>query len=509
MLQHHFIDSARKHPKKLAFIDGTTKREVSYERALIGSLILARRFRKLERGRIGILLPTSAGAGLAIIGTAMAGLTPVMINYSTGAKENCVFAHQQCDFRIIITSRLLLEKVNCKELPGMVFLEDIMDELGRYEKVLALLKSRLPGAWLKRLCGRLDLDKPAVILFTSGSEREPKIVQLTQRNLLANIHSFTEMMDLQEMDSLLAVLPYFHVMGFTVALWTPLYLGITSVNYSNPLEFKTVAKLIEQHQPHIIIGTPLFLEGYARQSQAGDFAGVKLAVCGADKCPEALRELYRSKHQLEIHEGYGTTETSPVISANPQHRNRPGSIGLPIPGVEVKIVNYDTGEPCRIGETGKITVCGENVMQGYLNDVEETSMRLKSGWYDTGDLGYLDEDGYLWHQGRLRRFVKIGGEMISLVRVEDALNEVTPEEVECGAIELPDSKRGSRIVAVTSLEVDGQEVNKKLADLLPNLALPKKYVIVAEFPRMGSGKTDFRTLTAIVREMEEEEAEGE
>ena len=502
MLQHRFIDTVRANPDKLAIIDRTTGRDVSYSRALIAALILARRFRQIERGRIGIMLPTSAGGALAIIGAIFADQTPVMINYSTGAEKNCLYAQQKCDFRKIITARALLEKTGCAELPDMVFIEDILENLSRPEQLLALIKSKMPTSWLKRVSGSHDLNKPAVVLFTSGSEKDPKVVQLTQKNLLSNIDSFSGMMNIYGMDNLLAVLPYFHVFGLTINLWTPLCLGMTSITYSNPLEFKTIAKIIKDDRPSLLVGTPLFLEGYARQSRAGDFESVELTASGADKCPEALRELYREKHNLEIFEGYGTTETSPVISVNPRDANRPGSIGIPIPGTEVKIENIDTGEECSAGETGKILVKGDGVMQGYLNDIEETHLRIKSGWYDTGDLGYLDEDGYIWHKGRLKRFIKIGGEMISLVMVEESLNNVTPEEIECCVVELPDAKRGSKIVAVTNTAIDQQAIVKKLSEEIPNLALPKKYVTIAEFPRMGSGKTDFRGLTEIVRELD-------
>lgn len=503
MLHHRFIDQSRKQADKIAIRDKATGNDLTYSRALVASLILARRFRKLERGRIGIMLPTSAGGALAVAASLLAGLTPVMINYSTGAAKNCRYAQQQCDFKFIVTARALLEKTGCEELPGMVFIEDILASLGVYEKALAFIKSKLPGSLLKRLSGAADLDRPAVILFTSGSEKEPKVVQLSHRNILSNIDSFSEMMDIYEMDRLLAVLPYFHVFGLTINLWTPLCLGMTAIAYANPLEFKTVARIIKDEKPQLLVGTPLFLEGYARQSEAGDFSSVELAVSGADKCPEALRNLYREKHGLEIFEGYGTTETSPVISVNPRDNNKPGSIGVAIPGTEIRIVNIDTGADCETGETGKILVKGDGVMQGYLNDVEESHLRLKSGWYDTGDLGLLDEDGFLWHKGRLKRFVKIGGEMISLVMVEEMLNSVTPDEVDCCAVELPDAKRGSRIVGVTNRPINQQEVSKKLAQELPNLALPKKYVVVEEFPYMGSGKADFRTLTRIVQRQEE------
>ena len=502
MLQHRFIERARKHPNKVAINDKATLRDVTYSRALLGALVLARRFQKLERGRIGILLPTSSGSALAVVGALMGGLTPVMINYSTGAAKNCEYAQAQCDFRTIVTARALLERVGCEELPDMVFMEDIMAGLGRCEKLLAYLKSRLPLGLLKRISGSGDLDSPAVILFTSGSEKDPKGVQLTQRNILSNIDSFSDMMDLHGMDRMLALLPCFHVFGLTIHLWTPLCLGMTAITYPNPLDFKVIARLIKEEKPQLLVGTPFFLEGYARQSRPGDFASVDLAVAGADKCPESLRQLYREKHNLDILEGYGTTETSPVISVNPRDGNRPGSIGVPIPGTLVRIENIDSGKDCAPGETGKIMVKGEGVMSGYLNDMAESHLRLKSGWYDTGDLGVIDEDGYLWHKGRLKRFVKIGGEMISLVNVEETLNAVIGEDVACCAVELPDARRGSRIIAVTNKPIDERDVARKLAEQLPNLALPKKYVVVDELPTMGSGKIDFRTLTDIVRRQE-------
>ena len=508
MLQHRFIDSAKRDGAKIAFIDRTTDREISFNQALIAGLILSKRFKKVERGRIGIMLPTSGGAALAVLGSVMANLTPVMINYSTGAKQNCHYAQQECDFKTIITTRALLEKVNCPLIPEMLLIEDILSSLNPLEKVWAAIKSKLPTAILKRISGKKQLETPAVILFTSGSEKDPKAVQLTHANLLSNIDAFCEHMEIYGMDRLLAVLPYFHVFGLTVNLWTPLCLGMTSITFANPLEFKSVVKIIRDYKPEFLIGTPFFLEGYLRQSKPGDFTSIRLAVSGADKCPDSLRDLFHTKHNLEIFEGYGTTETSPVISVNPRQQNRPGSIGTPIPGTKVKIINYETGSICNTGETGQILVQGPGVMNGYLNNLEETAMRLKGGWYDTGDLGFIDDDGYIWHKGRLKRFVKIAGEMVSLVAIEEALEQVTEPGIECCAIELPDAKRGAKIVAVTSQVVDPATIAKKLANELPNIALPKKYITVSTFPRMGSGKTDFRGLTEYILRMEKIENAG-
>ena len=508
MLQHQFVAVAKRNPKKLAFIDKATNREITYRQALIASFILAWRFRRLEKGSIGILLPTSAGAALATIGALMARLTPVMINYSTGAEKNCRYAQSKCDFRVIITADALLKKCNCPLLPEMVLLENILTQLSVFEKLRAAIKYFLPLGLLRHCTGLKNPDSNAVILFTSGSEKEPKVVPLTHTNILSNIEGFSKALAFDGMDRLLAILPYFHVFGFTTNLWMPLYHGMTSITYANPLDYKIIARLIKENQAKVLVGTPVFLDGYLKQSNPGDFASIELAVCGADKCPEALRKGYQDKHGIEILEGYGTTETSPVISVNTKQANKPGSIGKPIAGIEIKIQHYDSGGECAPNEMGKILVKGASVMKGYMNDLEETSLRIKSGWYDTGDLGYLDEDGFLWHCGRLKRFLKVGGEMVSLIQVEDALSKILPEGIECCAVELPDAKRGAKIVAVLNAEVEKLKIQKKLAGLLPNIALPKDYVVIPEFPRMGSGKTDFRTLTNMVQFPDEKKVQA-
>ena len=244
MLHYQFIESAKRNRGKVAIIDCNLKRDITYEQALIASLILARRFKKLERGRIGIMLPTSSAAALSIVGATMGGLTPVMINYSTGAEKNCLYAQRQCDFKTIVTTKGLLEKVDCPLLPGMILIEDVMASLGKLEKALGFLKSRLPTSILKWISGRNKPQDNAVVLFTSGSEKDPKAVQLTHKNILSNIAAFSDMMKITDFNSLLSVLPYFHVFGLTVNLWTPLIHGMVSIAYANPLEFKTIAETL-------------------------------------------------------------------------------------------------------------------------------------------------------------------------------------------------------------------------------------------------------------------------
>jgi acyl-[acyl-carrier-protein]-phospholipid O-acyltransferase/long-chain-fatty-acid--[acyl-carrier-protein] ligase len=499
LLHQHFVEIAKKYGNKLAFIDRTSDRKITYSQALIASLILAEKMRKYGDGFTGIMVPTSAGCALSVLGVLMSGRIPVMINYSTGAVNNAVYAQQKCNFRTIITSKVFIEKIDCPVIDGMVFIEDIMDGISGKERLKAALIAKLPATLiLKKVHGGHE-DENSAVLFTSGSEREPRAVQLTHRNIVSNIRSFSEVMKMFDSDIILANLPYFHVFGLTVNLWTPLYFGMTIVAYANPLDYKRICDILREERPTVLAGTPGFFRGYLRRSARGDFRSVRLLVSGADRCPDGLRREFLEKHGITLYEGYGATETSPVISTNTPEHNRPGSVGKVLPGMRVRIENYETGRECRTGETGRILVKGDSVMKGYLDDFEETSMRIRHGWYDTGDMGYLDKDGFLWHQGRLKRFVKIGGEMVSLVKVEDVLQEILPEEVSCSVVEIPDALKGARIVAAVTRKVDERRIVKMMSAQLPNIALPKQFVVIEELPRMGSGKVDFRRVTEMVQ----------
>jgi acyl-[acyl-carrier-protein]-phospholipid O-acyltransferase / long-chain-fatty-acid--[acyl-carrier-protein] ligase len=499
-LHHHFIDIAKRFAKKKAIHDFTTSRELTYSRSLIATLLLRRIFAKLDPGFIGIMLPTSAGCILTKIAVLMSGRTPIMINYATGAEQNARYAQGKCDFRTIITSRALLEKIECPFVDGMLFIEDVMARITPLQKVVAALSAALPVSLIKRLVHNGEPDDTAVILFTSGSEKDPKAVQLTHRNILANIASITQTFNFRSDDVFMCTLPYFHVFGLTTNLWLPVYHGTTMLTYANPLDFKKVCTLIHQHQATFLVGTPSFFWGYLRKSEPGEFASLRIALTGADKCPDALREGFKSKHNITVYEGYGATECSPVISTNTPDFNRPGSVGKPIPGLKVRIEHYQTGEECRPGEDGRILVKGDSVMKGYFNDFEQTSLHIRNGWYDTGDMGNIDEDGYLWHVGRLKRFVKIGGEMVSLVKIEDVLEKYLPEESHCCVVEIPDAIKGARIVAVITAPLDEKAVLQKMGKHLPAIALPKIFLVWESLPKMGSGKIDFRTISEMARE---------
>lgn len=500
LLHHQFIDIAKRFQKKLAIHDFSTNSELTYSRALIACLILTRFVRKLDKGFIGIMIPTSAGCILAKIAVLMSGRTPVMINYSTGAEPNAQYAQNKCDFKTIITSKALLEKIECPHVDGMVYIEDIMASITTSLKIKAALTAALPAGLIKKLvhCGHED--DTAVILFTSGSEKDPKAVQLTHKNILSNINSVSPIFNFRSDDVFMCTLPFFHVFGLTVNLWLPLFHGMTLLTYANPLDFKKVCSIVRDHKATFLVGTPSFFWGYLRKSEQGDFDSLRIALTGADKCPDALREGFKNKHNIIVYEGYGATECSPVISTNTPKFNRPGSVGKPIPGVEVRIENYETGEECGLGEDGRILVKGDSVMKGYFNDFEQTSLHIRRGWYDSGDMGNIDEDGYLWHVGRLKRFVKIGGEMVSLVKIEDVLEKFLPADSHCCVVEIPDSIKGARIVAVVTTPLDEKATLKELKKHLPSIALPKIFLVWESLPKMGSGKIDFRTISEMARQ---------
>ncbi len=500
LLHHKFIDIAKKFRKKQAIHDFSTNRELTYGRSLIASLILARFFKRLDQGFIGIMLPTSAGCILAKIGILMSGRTPVLINYSTGAEHNARYAQKKCDFKTIITAKALLERIECPYVEGMIYLEDIMAGITSGQKLVAAALAALPAALIKRLVHRGQEDDTAVILFTSGSEKDPKAVQLTHKNIDANILSVSPIFSFRSEDIFMCTLPYFHVFGLMTTFWLPIHHGMTMLTYANPLDFKKVCTLIREHKATFLVGTPSFFWGYLRKSEEGDFASLRIAMTGADKCPDALRDGFKSKHNITIYEGYGATECSPVISVNTPDFNRPGSVGKPIPGLEVRIENYATGEECGQGEDGRILVKGDSVMKGYFNDFEQTSLHIRHGWYDTGDMGNLDQDGYLWHVGRLKRFVKIGGEMVSLVKIEDILEKFLPEDSHCCVVEIPDAIKGARIVAVVTTPLDEKAILKQMARHLPPIALPKIFLVWETLPKMGSGKIDFRIISEMARE---------
>ncbi len=503
-LHQMFIEIAKTNSKKIAIYDQATEKEITYERMLLASLILCKKFGNYRGKYLGIMVPTSAGCMLSILGALMCGKIPVMINYATGAAENCVYAQEKCSFKTIITSKKLLEKINVKPIDGMIFLEDIMASLSLFDKLPALVKSKFSAKMIKSFVHDGTENEISVILFTSGSEKEPKAVQLSHKNMFHNITNIPKQVELFSDDLFLANLPLFHIFGLTIDFWLPLSLGGSIVAYPNPLDYKIISKLVKKYNVTVMAGTPAFYYGYLKKSDPGDFASLRLGVAGADKLTPHIYEGFLKKHNVRIMEGYGATETSPVISVNSEKFNKLGSVGKPLPGVQVKIVHRETDDVLPPDEEGKILVKGDLVMEGYLGDLEETSLRIRNGWYDTGDMGVMDGDGFLWHRGRLKRFVKVGGEMVSLVKVESVLEKLLPEDSVCCVVDVPNPTKGADIVAaIATGEIDHKSILKEMAKDLPSIAVPKEIYFIENIPMMGSGKVNFREVEQICRNMQE------
>lgn len=478
-LHQRFIQIAKKYSGKNAVSDKATGRDYNYNRLLIASLILTDKLNAYNSKYLGIMLPTSAGCMLSILATLMAGKIPVMINYATGAIENCIYAREKCNFKTIITSRKLLEKLNIHQIEHMVMIEDILLEVKIWHKLKAALMSKLPYSLLSKLVSDGPDNETSVILFTSGSEKEPKAVQLSHKNINHNVDNVQQLVNITPDDVFLSELPLFHVFGLTIDFWLPILIGCSMVTYPNPLDYKEICNFVREYKVTLMAATPSFYYGYLLRSDPGDFSSVRFAFAGADKLPQKVYDGFLKKHGVKVYEGYGATETSPVISVNTQENHKLNSIGKLIPNVKVKIVDVETGKELGPNKEGKVLVKGDNVMTGYLGDLEETLLRIRDGWYDTGDIGLIDDDGFLWHKGRLKRFVKVGGEMVSLVKVEDVLSRLLPEDVICCVVDVPNVSKGADVVAaVATGDFDMQKIMKELKKELPAIAVPKQFVVI-------------------------------
>lgn len=500
-LQNRFILEAKKQGKKVAVYDVTSGNDYTYERILIAALLLKAKIEPLEGHYFGIMIPTTAGCHISILATLMAGKVPSMINYSTGAIHNCEYAREKCGLHYVLTSKKLVQKLNLPKQEWFIYIEDILKKISAIDKLKAALISKMPSSLIMDYVHKGKDDDNCVILFTSGSEKEPKAVQLTHKNIWHNASLLPNYLDMLDYEIFGGTLPLFHVFGLTVTFWMPILNGYSIVAYANPLEYKAIVEGVKKYKISVLVGTPTFFAGYLKKAKKGDFDSARIAITGADKLPEKLRLAYLEQHDLRVMEGYGTTETSPVVAVNNFEFCRYGSIGKAVPGAQVKVVDRETGEELPAGETGKLLVKGDLVMKGYLGDVEETSLHIRNGWYDTGDMAMIDKDDFIWHKGRLRRFIKVAGEMVSLTRTEEALMQILDEEINCCVVGVPDDVKGYHVVAaINDNKIHAREIIHKLKKVLPSIAVPKEFIYIENIPLMGSGKVNFREVENICRE---------
>ena len=464
--------------------------------------------------RVGIVLPPGIGATVANLACVLGGKTPVNLNFSLGkaALESCV---KRAEIDTLVTTAQVQKR--CPNLPETPTTLDIKDELQALAKqklslgfTLGMLKV-LPAALAATLFGipRRGDREEAALIFTSGSSGEPKGVVLSHRNLLGNVEQISDINLIDRSQTLLGNLPLFHSFGFLVTLWYPLIQGIRLVTVPSPLEVRKAVDAIHADKVTALLGTPTFLKPYLRKAEPEKLASLQFVIAGAEKTPEGLAEQWQDKFDSKYLEGYGLTETSPVSSVNlpdppdaegqtfKEQGSRPGAAGRLLPGLTIRFVDPDTGEEKPYGQSGIITLKGPNIFEGYLGQPNKTAEVLKDGWFTTGDLGRLDEDGFLFIEGRLSRFSKIGGEMVPHGTVEEAIVQalqLDPGEGPVVAIAgKPDAAKGEALVLLHSLDIDFKALRAQLAEAgLANLWIPKTASKVDAIPTLATGKLDLK-----------------
>lgn len=518
-----FVHEARAHGTRTAMSD-STKATLTYADTLLRAIVLSRVLKRLVGSAeyVGLLLPPTVPSAVANIAIALLGKIPVNLNY-TASQALVDSSIAQCGISHVITSRKVLEKFGIEPRGTLVYLEDVPAQVKLTDKLIgAAIAKAVPtsllGSFLPGLRNN-DLDRTATVIFTSGSTGDPKGVVLTHRNVLSNILQMKEHIRLLPEEVVLGILPFFHSFGFTVTIWTVLCLGKKVVFHFNPLDARIVGDLCEKHGVTMMVGTPTFMRTYLKKCQPAQFKTLVHLLLGAEKLKPELYDEIRSTLGFEPLEGYGCTELSPVVSVNVLHElsmtdgstvpgNRRGTVGRPMPGTEIRTIDPDSEAELPPGSTGLILVKGPQVMAGYLNREEATAKVLRDGWYNTGDLGYVDQEGFLHITDRLSRFSKIGGEMVPHMAIESAILEAAGTTEPCVAVTaLPDPKRGERLFVLFTDEMTlaPVEVQKRLlASELPRLWIPSAddFLKVDAIPFLGTGKVDLRRLKAIVHEQQ-------
>lgn len=501
--------AARLQPGKVILQDATLQK-LTYRRIMTGADVLARRWRKMlgaGQERVGVLLPNVNAMPVVTLSLWAAGKVPAVLNYTTGIPVMlaCV---RVAGLKHIITSRAFVERARLDLEPlraaglEILFLEDVRAQITRLEKMCGLLRQYPRPGFSTLSDAGLTASSPAVILFTSGSEGEPKGVELTHANLMANIRQMLSVIDLMETDRFFNALPLFHSFGLTIGLLLPLVRGVFAFLYLSPLHYRVVPAAFYDLCCTVFFGTNTFLNGYARKAHPYDFRSIRYLFAGAEKLQEATAALWMRKFGVRIIEGYGATECSPCLSANTPMRPRHGSAGQFLPNIEYRL------EPVAgVPEGGRLFVRGPNIMRGYLNAEPNAKFQALNGWYDTGDIVKVDEDGFVHILGRLKRFAKVSGEMVSLTAVEEALaGAFSRYGLKCAVaiIARPDEAKGEKLIAVTNepkLQMD--EIRDTIRSRgLNNLAVPRELRFVRDLPRLGTGKVNHRELERLVGEGE-------
>jgi len=508
-LPRSFLHTARRHAFRFAMADGQTPK-LNYFAVLARTLFLARRLRKYWRGQemVGVLLPPSIPGALVNLAAMLTGKVPVNLNY-TASNETLESCAKQCDLKTVITARAFLERVHVQPPGEAIFIEDLAKNPRLGERVCAALAACLPARILEKFAGaerQVRLDDVATIIFSSGSTGEPKGVVLTHYNVAANVEQLNQVFLLHSNDRIMGILPFFHSFGFTGTLCLPAATGIGVVFHPNPLDSRVIGALINKYAVTMLLATPTFLNAYTRRCEPEEFGSLRFVMASAEKLPERVAQAFEDHFGIRPLEGYGCTECSPAVTVNTidfraasfrQVGAKRGSIGHPLPGMTVKIVDPDTLQTLSVNQPGLLFVRGPNVMRGYLNRPEKTAEVLRDGWYNTGDIAMLDEDGFLRVTDRLSRFSKIGGEMVPHIKVEDKLHELAGAADQMFLVTaVPDEKKGERLIVLHTLPEEqlGECLGRLAKCDLPALWRPRpdQFVRIEKLPYLGTGKLDLR-----------------
>ncbi|MEM7004791.1 MAG: AMP-binding protein [Pseudomonadota bacterium] len=488
----------------IAVVDGD-ERKLTYNEIIRAAFGLGSALKKgtQREENVGILLPTGAGAIIAFYAVLATGRVPAMLNFTAGPK-NIKSALKAAEIKRIVTAHKFIElgglETLIKELKDeaeIVYLEDVREKLSLRDKIAGALGPYLPSFFHRSP----HHQKPGVILFTSGTEGEPKGVVLSHENILANVEQVRAHIGLSdETDAVFNPLPTFHCFGLTMGAVLPLAAGVKAICHPSPLQPKEIAKRIRKSGSTILLATDTFISQYTRAGSEGDLDSVRLAVCGAERVRDETRQLVRRKFNIEILEGYGATEAAPVVAANKLEANKPGTVGQLMSHMESELVPVEG-----IDEGGRLKVRGPNVMLGYMRASNPGVIeKPQEGWHDTGDIVAIDDEGFIRIMGRVKRFAKIGGEMVSLAVVENCASAIWPDNLHAAAT-LPDPRKGEQIILLS----DSKDANRD--DILawcqnhgtPELAVPRKVLTVDEIPVLGTGKLDYGAIQKMAEELTE------
>ncbi len=476
-----------------ALMDGDG-RTLTYDEILRGSFALGHALKKgTARGEcVGVMLPTGAPGAMTFLALSAYGRVPAMLNFTSGA-ANLKSALRTAQVKRVVTARRLVEVAKLQDvvtaLEGfdIVYLEDVRKSLSLADKMTAVVGGLLP----RLVARRPSPGEPAVILFTSGTEGEPKGVALSHRNIMANVGQVRAHIDIHPNDVVFNPLPIFHCFGLSVGTLLPLIAGVKTVCHPTPLQPKEIARRIRETGATILLSTDTFITQYARASEPGDLTGLRFAVCGAERLRDETRRFVRGKSDIVLLEGYGVTEASPVVAANQIEANHPGTVGRLMAGMQARLIPVEG-----ISGAGRLLIKGPNVMLGYIRPgAPGKIVPPEGGWHDTGDVVSIDEDGFIAIRGRLKRFAKIGGESVSLAVVENIAAALWPDKAHA-AVAIPDGRKGEQIVLVTDaaearrVDLIGWAQNHGVSEL----AVPRHILTLSALPVLGSGKTDYASI---------------